>query len=79
MNRSDPPCNVRWFTSSHSNGNGECVEVAALDGAVALRDSKRRGGHVLVCTPTEWHAFLTGVAHDELGGRSGQAESAGST
>ena len=29
-----------WRKSSHSNGGGECVEVAFADGRVSLRDSK---------------------------------------
>jgi hypothetical protein len=28
MSRIDLLHNARWFTSSHSNGNGSCVEVA---------------------------------------------------
>ncbi|WP_435846815.1 DUF397 domain-containing protein [Streptomyces griseofuscus] len=33
---------AEWFKSSHSNGNGNCVEVAHLDGGIALRDSKEQ-------------------------------------
>ena len=33
----------RWFTSSFSGGNSNnCVEVAFLPGAVAVRDTKDR-------------------------------------
>ena len=53
---------AEWRTSSRSGGNGDCVEVARnLPGAVALRDSKDRSGPVLVFTPDEWRAFMTGV------------------
>ncbi|PRW62670.1 DUF397 domain-containing protein [Actinopolyspora mortivallis] len=33
-----------WRGSSYSGNNGACVEVAALPGAVAARDSKDRQG-----------------------------------
>jgi hypothetical protein len=48
----------RKSTSSHSNG---CVEVAFLDGEVAVRDSKDRSGPVLRFTPFEWEAFVSAL------------------
>ena len=36
-----------------------CVEVAFLEGKVAVRDSKDRQGPVLVFNPHEWAAFIT--------------------
>lgn len=54
-----------WRKSRHSASNG-CVEVAFVDGFVAVRDSKDRQGPVLVFTPTEWDAFLAGVRDGEL-------------
>ncbi len=50
-----------WHKSSRSSGNGNCVEVAILDDAVAVRDTKDRSGPVLVFTPAEWSAFVTGA------------------
>jgi hypothetical protein len=46
-----------WRTSSHSNNGGECVEVAAIDGMVGLRDTKDRAGAVLTFNPSAWQRF----------------------
>lgn len=49
---------AKWFKSDRSGMNG-CVEVAFLEGKVAVRDSKDRQGPVLVFNPHEWAAFIT--------------------
>jgi hypothetical protein len=51
------PC-ARWKKSSRSSGEGQCVEMADLGDAVAVRDSKDPTGPVLTFTPGEWTAFL---------------------
>ncbi|MEU7024394.1 DUF397 domain-containing protein [Streptomyces sp. NPDC046203] len=58
--------NAEWFKSSHSNGNGQCVEVAHLDGEIAMRDSKVDAGPVVTCALDGWRAFIDGVAHGGL-------------
>jgi hypothetical protein len=55
-----------WKKSSYSSANGECVEVAVLDGAVAVRDSKNPDGGALVFRPEEWTSFLHGVVAGEF-------------
>lgn len=55
-----------WHKSSRSSGNGNCVEVAILDDAVAVRDTKDRSGPVLVFTPAEWSAFVAGAKDGEF-------------
>ncbi|WTD58451.1 DUF397 domain-containing protein [Streptosporangium sp. NBC_01639] len=58
---------VMWKKSARSATNGNCVEVAALDGGqVGVRDSKHRSGPVLVFTPDEWNAFVGGVKDGEF-------------
>lgn len=56
---------AEWHKSSHSSANG-CVEVAWVEGQIAVRDSKDRQGPALVFTPTEWQAFLQGVRGGEF-------------
>lgn len=53
--------------SSFSEGGGDCVEVAEVDGMVAVRDSKDPSGPVLWFTLSEWDAFLDGVLTGEFG------------
>lgn len=43
-----------WRKSSYSSGEGQCVEVAVIGGAVATRDSKNPAGPALVFTPEGW-------------------------
>jgi Domain of unknown function (DUF397) len=61
MNRHDLS-RAAWRTSSYSGTNGSCVEVANnLPGVVAVRDSRDRGGPVLVVGPDEWRVFIDRV------------------
>ncbi|MEV0354970.1 DUF397 domain-containing protein [Nocardia sp. NPDC050697] len=58
---------AEWFTSSHSTGGNDCVEVARLAGGhVGVRDSKNTSGPALVFTPGEWDAFTAGLRGGEF-------------
>lgn len=58
---------VRWIKSSHSNAEGNCVELAVLDGGgVAMRNSRDPDGPALVYTPAEVAAFLAGAKDGEF-------------
>ncbi len=48
-----------WRKSSHSSGEGQCVQIAAnVPGMVAVRDSKDPDGPKLIFTSAEWAAFI---------------------
>ncbi|GAA4564619.1 DUF397 domain-containing protein [Micromonospora coerulea] len=54
-----------WRTSSRSNDQGLCVEVAAnvvvAHGLVGVRDSKDPSGPTLAVSPPGWTAFVTAI------------------
>ncbi|MGW0054307.1 DUF397 domain-containing protein [Nocardia nova] len=52
---------AKWFKSSRSGASKECVEVAFLDDAVGVRDSKNTTGPALLFTPSERSSFTTSV------------------
>ncbi|WP_094103705.1 DUF397 domain-containing protein [Streptomyces phaeoluteigriseus] len=58
---------ARWIKSSHSNAEGNCVEVAVLDGGgVAMRNSRDPEGPALIYTPAEVAAFVAGAKGGEF-------------
>jgi Domain of unknown function (DUF397) len=57
---------MAWRKAQSSVGNGACVELAPVDGMVAIRDSKDPDGPSLKYTAAEWHAFLDGAKKGEF-------------
>jgi hypothetical protein len=60
MNGPDPSHNANWRKSRHSNSqSGECVEAAAQDETIFVRDSKNPDGPTLALTRSTWHSLLS--------------------
>ncbi|CAL9604617.1 hypothetical protein SUDANB58_05509 [Streptomyces sp. enrichment culture] len=55
-----------WMKSRHSNAEGNCVEVALVEGGIALRNSRDPDGPALVYTAAEVAAFLAGAKEGEF-------------
>ncbi|SCE97592.1 DUF397 domain-containing protein [Micromonospora chokoriensis] len=57
---------AQWKKSTRSSGNGQCVEVADLADAVALRDSKDPTGPALLFRREGWTSFLTSAKQGQF-------------
>jgi len=58
---------AQWRKSSLSGGSCDnCVEVAFVDKAIVVRDSKDPSGPVLLYTRAEWDAFIGGIKNGEF-------------
>ncbi|MFJ4697837.1 MULTISPECIES: DUF397 domain-containing protein [unclassified Streptomyces] len=70
MNKKVDLTNAAWAKSELSNGGDNCLEVAFVDGVVALRDSVDVGdpaAQVLVVSRKDYELFTASV-------RAGQAD-----
>lgn len=57
---------ITWHRSTASGGGGgNCVEVAAVDGSVLVRNSRDPLGSVLSFSCHQWAAFLQGMRNGE--------------
>ena len=53
-----------WRKSGRSGPTGDnCVELAAVNGVIAIRDSKNPTQPALIFTPSTWMAFANQLKH----------------
>jgi len=57
---------LQWRKARRSVGNGACVEVAPVDGRVAVRDSMNPGGSRLQYSAQSWRAFIVAVKRERI-------------
>lgn len=58
---------ARWVKSTRpGSDSGNSVEVAFVDGAIAVRDAGNPAGPALIFTPAEWDAFVGGAKDGEF-------------
>ncbi|MEU6081035.1 DUF397 domain-containing protein [Streptomyces sp. NPDC047108] len=57
---------AQWRKASYSEEVGDCVEVATVPHAVAIRDSKDPDGPALTFTPAAFAAFVAAAASSEF-------------
>ncbi|GAA0400940.1 DUF397 domain-containing protein [Streptomyces luteireticuli] len=58
---------VKWFKSSYSNGERECLEVSGgFPDVVPVRDSKAPDRPGLIVTRPAWAAFVARIGDGEI-------------
>ncbi|WP_084713540.1 DUF397 domain-containing protein [Streptacidiphilus rugosus] len=63
---SKPPLDLsgaEWLSSSQGVGD---VQIAFVDGFIAMRDGRSPEGPSLIFTPAEWNAFVLGARDGEF-------------
>lgn len=66
----DRPEILNWRKARRSMNDGNCVEVAAATGKVAIRDTKNLQGPVLRYSVASWRSFLIAVGRGDFDGFS---------
>jgi len=57
---------LQWRKARRSVGNGACVEVAPVNGQVAVRDSMNPGGSRLQYSMRSWQEFVTAIKSEHI-------------
>ncbi len=57
---------LQWRKARRSVGNGACVEVAPVNGQVAVRDSMNPGGSRLQYSMRSWQEFVTAIKDEHI-------------
>jgi hypothetical protein len=60
---------LQWRKARRSVGNGACVEVAPVNGQIAVRDSKSPGGTRLQYPTRSWQAFVATIKNEQIFGK----------
>jgi len=55
---------LRWRKARRSAGNGACVEVAPVNGQLAVRDSMNPGGGRLQYSMRSWNTFVSAIKNE---------------
>jgi hypothetical protein len=57
---------LQWRKARRSANNGACVEVAPVDGQIAVRDSMNPNGGRQQYSARSWQAFLETVKNENI-------------
>lgn len=60
---------LRWRKTRRSAGHGACVEVAPVNGQVAVRDSVNPAGGRLQYPAQSWQAFVSAIKAERIFGK----------
>ncbi len=56
---------LQWRKATKSS-TGNCVEVASVEGRIAVRNSRRPDGELIIYSIAEFDAFVDGVKKGEF-------------
>ena len=59
-----PARDLEWRKAKRSVGNGACVEVASVNGRIAVRDSMNPGGAYLQYPAESWQSFAARLRNE---------------
>jgi Domain of unknown function (DUF397) len=57
---------LQWRKARRSAGNGACIEVAPVDGHIAVRDSVNPDDGRLQYPPQSWRAFVLAIKDERI-------------